>query len=241
MQKARLTPRCILPDLLYADVRTRISAGGTGKTTVALFEAVTLALGRDLWGRTPKHPCRSVLVTREDSREILVARMREIIGAMSLTDDDIGQVLGNVLIVDVSGVTFRLSAISDDVVIPHAHNLNWLVDNLKDWSPDWIIFDPLVSFGVGESRVNDAEQGLIEAFRVLRNHLDCCIEGIHHSGKANAREKSTDQYAGRGGSALSDGSRMVVVMQPLEPDEWASATGGHLSEARLESSWLCRS
>ena len=123
--------------------------------------------------------------------------MREIIGAMSLTDDDIGQVLGNVLIVDVSGVTFRLSAISDDVVIPHAHNLNWLVDNLKDWSPDWIIFDPLVSFGVGESRVNDAEQGLIEAFRVLRNHLDCCIEGIHHSGKANAREKvPTNTLAG---------------------------------------------
>ena len=23
---------------------------------------------------------------------------------------------------------------------------------------------------------------------------------------------------------------MVVVMQPLEPDEWASATGGHLSD-----------
>ena len=230
LRKARLTPRCVLTDFLYADVRTRISAGGTGKTTVALFEAVTLALGRDLWGRTPNHPCRTVIVTREDSREILVARMREIIDAMHLEESQVSQVLANVLVVDVSGVSFRLSAVSDDVVVPHAHNLNWLVDSLKEWKPDWIIFDPLVSFGVGESRVNDAEQGLIEAFRVLRNHLDCCIEGIHHSGKANARDKNTDQYAGRGGSALSDGCRMVVVMQPLEPDEWLSATGFHLGD-----------
>lgn len=44
----RTTPRVTLDSLLYADVRTRISAGGTGKTTVALFEAVTLALGREL-------------------------------------------------------------------------------------------------------------------------------------------------------------------------------------------------
>lgn len=230
LRKARLTPRCVLPELLYADVRTRISAGGTGKTTVALFEAVTLALGKELWGRTPKHPCRTVIVTREDSREILVARMREIMDAMFLDDAEVAQVLANLLIVDVSGVSFRLSSVAEDVVIPNAQNLNWLVANLKAWKPDWIIFDPLVSFGVGESRVNDAEQGLIEAFRVLRNHLDCCIEGIHHSGKANAREKNTDQYAGRGGSALSDGCRMVVVMQPLEADEWLKATGMRLSD-----------
>jgi len=48
MHAARLTPRVILRDLLYADVRTRIAAGGVGKTTIAIFEAVTLALGRDL-------------------------------------------------------------------------------------------------------------------------------------------------------------------------------------------------
>jgi len=78
--------------------------------------------------------------------------------------------------------------------------------------------------------VNDAEQGLIEAFRVLRNRLNCCIEGIHHSGKANARDKTLDQYSGRGGSALSDGCRMVTVMQPLDPSEWLSATGIPLSD-----------
>lgn len=228
LHRAQLTPRVILENLLYSDVRTRIAAGGTGKTTVALYEAAMLALGRELWGRIPDRPMRTVIVTREDGREILVARLREICYSAQLSTDELNQVLGNVLILDLSSVPFRLSRVVEDVVYPHSENIDQLTSKLQAWAPDWIIFDPLVSFGVGESRVNDAEQGLIEAFRILRNRLDCCVEGIHHSGKANAREKSLDQYAGRGGSALSDGCRMVAVMQPLNADEWREATGGTL-------------
>lgn len=228
LRQARLTPRVILDHMLYADVRTRIAAGGTGKTTVAMFEAVTLALGRELWGRMPERPVRTAIVTREDGRQILVARLREIAYAMQLGALELDQVLENVLILDLSSVPFRLSRMVEDVVYPHSENLDQLTASLQAWAPDWIIFDPLVSFGVGESRVNDAEQGLVEAFRILRNRLDCCVEGIHHSGKANARDKNLDQYAGRGGSALSDGCRMVAVMQPLNAGEWKQVTGSEL-------------
>jgi len=230
LNSARLTPRVILRDLLYADVRVRISAGGTGKTTLALFEAVTLALCRPLYGRQPDGPCRTVIVTREDSRQILVARLREIMKAMELAGDEILLVLGQIVIIDKSGESFRLSQVIADVVVPNHATLAELIEALTAWAPDWIIFDPLVSFGVGEQRVNDAEQGLIEAFRILRNRLDCCVEGIHHSGKANAREKSLDQYSGRGGSALADGARMVAVMQPLDADEWLKETGTRLAD-----------
>lgn len=230
LRRAQLTPRVILRELLYSDVRTRISGGGTGKTTVALFEAATLALGRELWGRTPDRPCRTVIVTREDGREILAARLREICYAMPLSAGELAQVMENVTILDLSNEPFRLSCVIGDVVYPHAENLDALVAALKPWAPDWVIFDPLVSFGVGEARINDAEQGLIEAFRIIRNRLDCCVEGIHHSGKANAKEKALDQYAGRGGSALSDGCRMVCVMQPLDASEWLHETGSPLGE-----------
>lgn len=230
LDKARLTPRCIVPELLYADVRTRISAGGTGKTTAALFEAVSLALGRTLWGRTPEGHRKTAIVTREDSREILAARMREVMRCMNLSNSDIEQVLDNVRVIDASGERFRLTEIIGDVVEPSTFNIEYLLEFLTTFKPDWLIFDPLVSFGTGESRVNDSEHGLIEAFRIFRNRLDCCVETIHHSGKANAREKNVDQYAGRGGSALSDGCRMVAVMQPLDAGEWQQATGTRLLE-----------
>lgn len=229
LQQAHLTPRVVLENLLYADVRTRIAAGGTGKTTLALFEAATLALGRELWGRRPERPARTVIVTREDGRNTLVARLREIVRSMQLSPRELEQVLARVRIVDLSSVPFRLSRIVENTIYPHSENLDQLVSTLQGWGPDWLVFDPLVSFGVGESRVNDAEQGLIEAFRILRNRLNCCIEGIHHSGKVSAMEKRLDQYAGRGGSALSDGCRMVAVLQPLNQQEWREATGSDLA------------
>ena len=149
---------------------------------------------------------------------------------MVLTDQQVRVVLDRILVIDLSDRAFRISKIDGDVVTPHIENLSLMVDALEAWKPDWVIFDPLVSFGVGEARVNDAEQGLIEAFRMIRNRLDCCVEGIHHSGKGNARAKTTDQYSGRGGSALADGARMVVVMQPLDPSEWVKATGEELED-----------
>ena len=225
LEAAEIHPREILPHALYADVRVRVAAGATGKTTLQLHEAVYLALGRELWGRIPPKPCRTVIVTREDTRKILVARLREIIKANALSEIEIQQVLSSVAIVDLTGENFRLSLVAENVVIPNTLAITEMVEAFRNFAPDWIVFDPLVSFGVGESRVNDAEQGLIEAFRIIRNRLDCCVEGIHHTGKANARDKSTDQYSGRGGSALADGARMVAVLNTLNHSEWLQATG----------------
>lgn len=228
MTAARLTPRVIVPEYVYSDVRCLIAAGGTGKTTIKLFESIICALGRDLWGRRLDGQKRTAIITREDSREILVSRARELMRHLGLSVTDQQQVLENLRIIDLSSIPYRISCVIEDVVLPHRVNIDALIEHLIEFGPDWLIFDPLVSFGVGESRVNDAEQGLIEAFRVIRNTLGCCVEGVHHSGKANARDKALDQYAGRGGSALADGARMVAVMQPLTQEEWEQETGSKL-------------
>jgi hypothetical protein len=43
--QARLTPICLVENYLYGDVAILASAGGTGKTTLILFEAAHIALG----------------------------------------------------------------------------------------------------------------------------------------------------------------------------------------------------
>ncbi len=101
-----------------------------------------------------------------------------------------------------------------------------IIEAAKELAPVWLVIDPAVSFGVGESRVNDAEQGLIEAARRMRNGLPgCCVEYVHHTGKTNGRDKTIDQYSGRGGSAFADGSRMVMVLQTMDAKEWLKEVG----------------
>ena len=225
---ARLTPDCIVKNYLFADVAVFIAVGGMGKTTLKLFEAIHIALGLPLYGLTINKPGTVLIITAEDSREMLVARLREIAKARELTDAQIAIVMQRVRISDVSGNGFKVTEVRGDVVKPSA-GIDLIIEACQTIKPVLIIIDPAVSFGVGESRVNDAEQGLIEAARKLRKALNCCIQYIHHSGKQNAREKTVDQYSGRGGSAFADGARMVHVLQSITPEEWRNETGTELS------------
>jgi len=224
-----LTPKPIVPHYLYADVGLLVAPGGTGKTTLALWECVHVVLGRSLYGRDAGPAGVVLLVTAEDRREQLVARLRLIVAAMNLTEAEIAIVRRDLRISDVSGEALKLTVVAGEAVVPSVA-VDILIGEAKALSPLMVIFDPAVSFGIGEARVNDAEQGLIEAGRRIRNEIGCCVRYIAHTGKNVAREKIADQYAGRGGSALADGSRMVAVLHPLTPDEWLDATGDPLRD-----------
>ena len=225
---ARPTPDCIVERLYYADVGNLIAPGGIGKTTLMVYIAAHIALCRPVFGEPIMKSGPVLIVTAEDTREILVARLRAVMDDMVLDDTDRATVMDRVRIADVSGAGFKLTEVIGDVVLP-SDNLDAVLRVAHEIRPVLIVIDPAVSFGVGESRVNDAEQGLVEAARKLRNELNCAVVYVHHSGKVNAWEKSLDQYNGRGGSAFADGSRMVHVLQNLTPQEWQEATGETLT------------
>ena len=229
MHAARLTPRCIVENYLFADVAALVAPGSTGKTTMTLYEAMCIVLGLPLWGLRVFTPGPVVIVTAEDRREFLVARMREIGKAMRLSDAQMKIVRELVRIDDRTTSIRRLTLVVHDSVMASDFASD-LVAGCKaaGIGPVLVQFDPMVSFGVGEARVNDAEQGLVEAARIISNGLDCCTRYVHHTGKGNARDKTTDQYTGRGGSALPDGARMVAVMHTADDAELLRATGEHL-------------
>ncbi len=227
---ARLNPGCIVENYLFADVAILIAPGSTGKTTATLYEAICIVLGRPLWGLTIVKPGPVLVVTAEDRREFLVARLREICLALHLDDAEQEQVRRMVRIDDRTGkAARRLTAVVDDVVEVSGFAMD-IVNGCRrvGFAPVLAQFDPMVSFGVGEARVNDAEQGLVEAARVLMVELNCCVRLIHHTGKSPAIEKRVDQYSGRGGSALADGARMVSIMQAVTFDDLLKATGRSL-------------
>ncbi|PLP98745.1 AAA family ATPase [Cupriavidus pauculus] len=226
---ARLTPNCVVDKFLYEDVGIFVAPGGTGKTTLMLYEAIHIVLGLELFGHPVENAGPVVIFTAEDSRDMLVARLRTIASQMQLSQTEIEAIRQSVVIADVSGHGFKLTAVERDVVVP-GKNVERFIRAASELHPAVVFIDPAVSFGVGESRVNDAEQGLIEAGRRIRNALKCAVMFIHHTGKQSARDKATDQYAGRGGSAFADGSRMVHVLKAMDAQEWLSITGDALAE-----------
>lgn len=224
---ARGRQRAIVLRWLYEDVGVFIAPGGTGKTTLLLFQLIHIVLGLDLFGYEVMAPGPVVLLTAEDSRETLIARLRYMCHELGLTDEQVQEVRDSVIITDVSGKGIKLTTVEKDVVMP-SKALDRLIVELGLLCPSLVVIDPMVSFGVGESRINDAEQGMIDAARRIRNTVNCGVLYVHHTGKANAREETLDQYSGRGGSALADGARMVHILQRLSPGKWTEHTGDAL-------------
>jgi hypothetical protein len=218
LEQARLHPRKIVHEYLYADVGVIVAPGGTGKTTLLLYEAIHLALGRPLWGLEINHPGRTLFVTAEDQRERFVARLRMLMEGLALSEEERATCLQSIAIWDVTGHELRLVAVAESRMIMVTTLADRIVDAYRSDDLAQVVFDPLVHFGAAESLVNDNEQGLIRAARRIVRGLDCCVRLVHHTGKANARESTNDQYSGRGGSALADGARMVAVLQAWTPD-----------------------
>lgn len=106
---AELQPRVLVENYLFADLRNLIAAGGVGKTSMLLHESVCGALGRPIWGNSVPRPFTTVFVTKEDSREILLARLREIMRSMNLSEADRHAVYKHVFAVDLCGVPYKLA------------------------------------------------------------------------------------------------------------------------------------
>ena len=217
---------------LFADVAVLVAPGGTGKTTLMLYEAAHIVLGRPLYGLAVRRPGPVLIVTAEDSREMLVARLRAIVDALVLTPPEVARVLTDVRISDVSGRPLKLTRVQGEAVEP-AGTVDEIIEAARALAPALVVIDPAVSFGIGEARVNDAEQGLVEAARRIRKELNTCVRYVHHVGKANARDSTLDQYSGRGGSAMPDGARMVTVLQPLDASKWQDACGESLLDGEI--------
>jgi hypothetical protein len=212
---AVLHPRCIVKEYLYADVALLVAPGGTGKTTLILYEMIHIILGLPLYGLEVESPGPCMLITAEDSRETAIARTREIMEALELTPDKKRQVARDLLIWDVTGESARLAETNEKGNVV----LTPLVDQIaaapiKELA--MITFDPAINFGVGERFVNDNEHSLILAAKHIVRRTGACVRYVHHTGKDAARNQVMDQYAARGGSALSDGARMVAVLQPVK-------------------------
>ena len=212
-QRAQLAPRCIVDNYLFADVGQIAAAGGTGKTTLMLYESVCISLGMPVWGLTVREPGPTLLLTKEDKHERLLARLREIMAAMALTPAQRDQAYRDIGILDVTGSERRLLFVKDRNIV-RTNTAEKLINRYKNIGLAQIIIDPTVSFGASESLVNDNEQGLVEVARHIVGELDCCLRYVHHTGQAAARAGTLDQYASRGGTALPDGCRLVAVLKP---------------------------
>lgn len=217
LERAKLAPPYIVDKYLYHDVAILVGAGGSNKTTIALWESAHIALGRTLYG-LKTNQSRTLFVTGEDNAERLAARLRELMKEMNLGTNERKVVLDGVRILDLVGKDFRFCDVEHGSITTCDH-VNRFIDKFSDLEVGNIYFDPLASFGPSEELGNSGFQGVINATRRIVQNMKCGVRIVHHTGQESFRANLRDQYSMRGATSLSDGSRMVAVLTAAKKDD----------------------
>lgn len=230
LNTSKLRKPQLFKDWSTEDIHLIAADGGTGKTTLMLNEAVSLALGEPFLGFQNIQKGRTLFITGEDTAEKLGAMLGAIINQMGLNEplpgnkEKIELILDSVLIKKDADLCL-IAKDKQGFLIPSKEALNKVMQAVEDIKPKKIIFDPISSFWGSESALNDMNKAVTRLMSDLVDKAKCCVEMINHIGKASSSSKDASQFAGRGGSGLPSNSRVVKTLYAIDDEKYRELTG----------------
>ncbi len=201
-----------------------VGAGGVGKTHFLTQLAISIASGINFLKIFPIEKTGHVfLVLGENSNEDIHRLLRKTYkGLISSNQDERIKDAGTRLA--VMSVTGRDASFIQKDGSPTMF-FKELLDALKKQEPEegWscLIFDPISRF-LGADAEND--NAAATRFISLLEQLTLELKGnptvlfAHHMNKSSLNGEDTDQTAGRGSSALTDGVRLQINLERLKDD-----------------------
>ncbi len=189
-------------------------AGGTSKTGLISIMAISIAAELPFFGHAVT-PGSVLHISAEDRREVFHRHVYS--NSRHLTDLQLALIADRLYIKDTVGLGFSLTW-SVDGRTCIADDVGQLIEYAMD-IPDLrlISLDTLSRLNGGEESNEDLAR-FIEAMERVARETGATVMTSHHSGKQQMRADSNDQYAGRGGSALSDNARSVMHLSKLNAD-----------------------
>ena len=206
-------------------------AGGSGKTYLMLDLSVQSAAGGLRFLGMRLNGGSTCIVSAEDRMSdyqsrlyALHRRYAEYLTRSGKTLKEIAKLLkereerlaANLHILPAVGIDLHLIAMTGGSV-HQSVDLDVLIAKLKDVPGlRLIILDPLARLHGLDENSNGVMTAAISAAERIATETGAAVLVVHHVSKDAASKKSTHAHVGRGGSALSDGARSVLVMQSVD-------------------------
>jgi hypothetical protein len=206
--------------LLRRFVSVDVAAGGTGKSSVKIGEALAMAGGRDLYGiEVHGGPLNVWLYNLEDPAEESERRIHATAKWFHIAPEDVeGR-----LYVDSGRDQRCVIATETEYGARIAQPVyEQLKEQLNERQIDVLTIDPFVSSHEVSENDNRAIDAVVKAWGRLADECNCSINLVHHVRKGNGQESTAD--SARGAKALVDAARSVNVFNRMSPDE-ASLAG----------------
>lgn len=201
--------------LLRKFVSLDVAAGGVGKSSLKIGEALAMASGRDLYGKgLPEGALTVWMWNLEDPHDEIERRLHATAQRFNVTAEEIG----DRLYVD-SGRDQPLVMATEgpDGAMIVRPVVDALIEEMIARKVDVLQVDPFISSHAVSENDNNAIDIVAREWNVVAERTGASINLVHHVRKQNGEAATAD--SARGASALIGKARSVLVYNRMTEDE----------------------
>lgn len=211
---------------LRSFVSVLASAGGIGKTSLQIVEALAIVTGRPLLGEEVKERTNVWIVNLEDPLEEI---QRRVLAAMKHYGIKPEEVRGRLFVNAGRDFSLKFGIQTRDGVLPNTKLVEYLCAKIPEKQIGCVFIDPFVGAHNINENDNMAVNAIVAEIRRVADETKCAIGLVHHIRKGNGEDASIDSV--RGAGSLIGAARAARVVNRMSPDD-ASRYGIDEQEAR---------
>jgi hypothetical protein len=203
------------------NIGASIGAGGRLKTTHSMFEAIEMAVGRNLTTGEPlpAGPLRVLCLNAEEDQDELDRRLAANCQRYNISEADLG---GRMFVKSVRDRPLRLATLVQGAATLNRPALEVLIKLIEQNRIDVFMLDPWVSFhAVNENSNPDMDLVIKEGLGTIATQTNSAGEIFHHPGKPKPGQAETTVEDARGASAILWAVRSARVFNFMTSEEAA--------------------
>ena len=201
-------------DYIKKYISVTASAGGIGKTSAIIVEALAIATGKPLLGTNVKQQTNVWVINLEDPISEMQMRTIAAMQHYGLTPDDIK---GRLFMDGEDTMEITLAAENRDGLITNDDMLAAMIRVIKQNKIGVVILDPFVSAHLVNENNNGSVQAVVAMLRKLARDTNSSVQLVHHIRKGNGDDATIDSV--RGAGSLIGAARAARVINRITPDD----------------------
>lgn len=203
--------------LLRKFVSVDVAAGGIGKSSLKIGEALAMATGRDLYDKgLPEGALTVWLWNLEDPVEEIERRIHATAQRFKISPDEIG---GRLYVDSGRDQPLVIATEGPDGAMIARPVVDALIAEMLERKIDVLTVDPFISSHAVSENDNNAIDLVAREWNIIAERTGAAINLVHHVRKQNGAEATAD--SARGASSLIGKARSVVVYNRMSEDEAA--------------------
>ena len=195
-------------------VSVMASAGGIGKTSLQIVEALAMVTGKPLLGEVVHETCKVWIINLEDPLEEM---QRRIIAAMQHYNIKPEDVKGRLFVDAGRDFSLTFAAQTRDGVIPNEALVDHLIKKIPEREIGMTFIDPFVGAHQVSENDNGAVNDVVAQIRRVADETNSGMGLVHHIRKGNGEDANVDSI--RGAGSLIGAARAARVINKITEDE----------------------